>query len=262
MYGSLAADLNPIYRSYFGIKVPNTLSYYGKLQYLFTLPEPALVYQWQYDPSFEQASSLRYRNEILNAIGNVSGVSSHAIVIVTGDTYGRPLSELFASRFQRAPGLYIIPPNQLTSKEIDSWQLFAYSDWTFVTSSRWDNASWSNNPVLSYAGKGPNSQFEANYSISLARSWPSMTLTLHFFDMPRSYLFPNGSNQTLASINIYIDEILVSSHLYANQGPSMLNASLGAMSQGLHQISIRSGSPGLGVAVALDYLQVCPETCR
>jgi hypothetical protein len=261
MYGSHASDLNGIYRSYFGTKVPSTLAYYGKLQYLFTLPEPALVYQWQFDPPFEQASSLKYRNEILNATGNVSSVSSHAMVIVTGDTYDRPLSELFASRFQIAPGLYIIPPNQLSPSEVDSWRLFAYSDWSFATSILWDNASWSNNPVLTYAAQGPSAQFEANYSIGLAKSWPSMNLTLHFFDMPASYLFPNGSNQTLSPIDIYVDGARVSRHFYADRGPSMLRAALGTMSQGLHQISIRSASLGLGVAVALDYLQVCPETC-
>jgi hypothetical protein len=263
MYGSLPADLNPIYRAYFSGEIPDSLAYYGRVQYLFTLPDPSQVYQFQFDAPNEQASSLRYRTEILNSFGSPSGVASHAIVIAGGQTYDRPLSELFiSSQFEVMPGIYIIPPARLTPTQIDSWRFCASSDWTSTTTTTTINATWAqspNTPVLYWVGKGPNSQFEANYTVSLARQWNSMLMTLHFFDWPRFYLFPDSSNVSLAPLEIYFDGNLLQ-HSYGGQGPSFIYMPLSNVNAGIHRVTIRSGSPGQGVAAAIDYLQVVPTS--
>ncbi len=262
MYGQTAADVNPIYRAYFGIELPRSLAYYGKLQYVFSLPSPEGVYNWQYNPPFEQASNLRYRSEILNRLGTNSAVTSHAIIVAGSRTYDRPLSEPFITRFEQAPGIYLIPPNALTPSEIDSWRLFAYSDWANTTSSTYANVTWSVAPtVLSWVAKGAKSQFAANFTISLAQSWGTMEMALRFYDWTQPYIFPDTSTVYLAPIEIYFDGTLIRSHSYSGLGPSIVSSTIFNVASGVHKITVKSGSPGLGVAVALDEIQVCPFRC-
>jgi hypothetical protein len=262
MYGRLAADLNSIYRAYFSAEIPDGLAYYGRVQYLFTLPDPGQVYQFRFNALNEQASSLRYRTEILSSLGSPSSVASRAIVIAGGETYDRPLSELFiSSQFQVMPGIYIIPPNQLTASQIDSWRFYASSDWSSTTTTNTVNASWAqspNIPVLDWIGRGPNSKFEANYTMSLLHQWNSMNMTIHFFDWPGSYLFPDSSNVSLAPLRIYFDGNLLYTRVYGGLGPSLLNIPIPNVNAGIHRITIRSESPGLATAAALDYVQVVP----
>ena len=263
MYGQTAADLNPIYRAYFGIEIPSSLAYYGKLQYVFSLPPPKDVYNWQYNPPFEQANSVKYRTEILAQLGTYSAVGSHPIVIVGGKTYDRPLSESFITKFERAPGIYIIPPNGLTPQEIDSWRLYASSDWTNTTSVAKANATWSMSPtILNWAEKSPKSRFEANFTISLARSWPTMELKLRFYDWPQPFIFPDSSTVALSPLEVYFDDALILFRNYAGQGPSFINGTMVGVNSGVHHIRIKSWSLGLGVAVALDEIQVCPSFCQ
>lgn len=263
MYGATAADLNPIYRAYFGIEIPSNFAYYGKLQYIFSLPEPTEVYNWQYNPSFERASSLRYRSEILAQLGTPSSLTSHAIVIAGGRTYDRPLSEVFISQFETAPGIYIIPPGQLTPEQIDSWRLYAYSDWTSSTATTTANATWARSPtILNWVDKNPKSPFQANFSISLARPWDCMEMAVRFYDWPQPLIFPDTSIVALAPLEISLDGVLVQRHSYNDQGPWTILNSLANVTSGVHQISIRSGSPGLGVAVALDEIQLYPIPCQ
>ena len=264
MYGSQAADLNSIYRAYFSIQIPDSLAYYGKLQYLFTLPSPGQVYQFQFDPSYEQASALKYRSEILAKLGSTSEVASHPIVIAGGSTYDRPLSELFVSKFQVAPGIYIIPARQLSPVQIDSWRLFAYSDWTTTTTTQTSNATWAlspNSKTLELVTEIPGRQFQANYTIDLAQSWSSMQLNLHYFDWPSPYIFPDSSSATLAPLNVYLDNKLVVTQPYTGQGPSLINETLPNVRAGLHYITISSMQPSMPTAVALDYLAICPIQC-
>ncbi len=263
IYGPTAADVNPIYRAYFGIEIPDSFAYYGKLQYVFTLPEPGRAYQWQYDPSFEQATSLRYRSEILSQLGSASAVSSRPIVIAGGKTYDRPLSETFlSSEFERLPGIYIIPPNQLTPKEIDSWRLYAYSDWDSVTQASIVDATWSQSgKILNWAERTPKTNFEANYTISLAKSWANMTMTLGYYDWPQSYVFPDTTSATLAPLEVYFDGKLIGQHSYSGLGPLFLSFQLVNVTSGIHRITVESGSGGSAIAVGLDYLKLCPAPC-
>lgn len=263
MYGATAADVNPIYRAYFGIEIPNSLAYYGKLQYVFSLPYPKGVYNWQYNPPFEMASSLKYRSEILSQLGASTAVSGLAIVIAGGRTYDRPLSESFISRFERAPGIYLVPPGALMPEELDSWRLFAYSDWTNTTSFVKVNVAWSHSPIiLTWVDKGPKSRFDANFTTSLAHSWSVMQLTLRFYDWPQPYTFPDSSTVMLAPLDIYFDGQLVLSYGYAGSGqPIIVRGNLSDISSGVHQVRIRSESFGLGVAVALDEVKLCPMQC-
>ncbi len=258
MYGPTAADLNPIYRAYFGIQIPNSLAYYGKLQYLFTLPEPGNVYKWQYDPPFEQASSLKYRSEIVGQLGNIANIRSSAVIIAGGKTYERPLSESFIQQFQTSPGTYIIPPGQLTPGQIDSWRFFAFSDWTSTTKATVSNATWSQSPqILDWMETGAHSIFEANYTSSLAYPWAKMSLIVRFYDFPQVYTFPDTSRITLAPLEVYFDGNLVLSHGYGGAGSSVINLNVTNVNTGLHQIRIRSESQS-GVAVALDDIELSP----
>lgn len=263
MYGANAANLNPIYRGYFGIELPNSLAYYGKLQYLFSLPNPKEVFDWRYNPSFEMASSVKYRMEILDQLGDHSAISDHAIVVAGGKTYDHPLSESFLSRFRVGDGIYVIPPNQLTAVDIDSWRLFAFSDWTSTTSTAEANIAWSISPsILNWVAKGNRTVFQANYTLSLAQSWSSMELRLRFFDWPQPLIFPDSSTVALSPLEIYFDNKLELYHNYGGQGPITINGTLTGVSSGVHDIRIKSWTPGLGVAIALDEIQLCPIACE
>ena len=267
MYGRTAADVNPIYKAYFGIEIPNRLAYYGKLQYLFTLPDPAKVYAWQYNPSFEQTSSFQTRTDILNQLGSPSEVASHPLVIAGGNTYDRPLSEIFLAQFESVPGsgIYIIPPGQLTAEQIDYWRLFAYSDWTGTTGATVVGVPWAKaQKVLNYLAAGPQAVFDANYTISLTRSWGNMTLSLRLYDWQPAYTFPDTSSIVLAPLGIFFDNRLILSRTYGgSQGPLVISIPLGNVASGLHAITVRSESTslGTGVAIALDEIQVCPTQC-
>src|SRR5437773_1117309 len=266
MYGPTAADVNSIYRAYFGINAPDNFAYYGKLQYLFTLPNPADVYAWQYDPSYEMASSTRYRAEMLMQLGAASTVASYPIVIAGGDTYDRPLSEIFVKQFETAPGsgIYIIPPNQLNASQVDYWRLYAYSDWTTKTISYVANATWTEaQQDLEYVGRGIGAHFEANYTISLAQSWAKMELTLRLLDRQQAFRFPDGSNATLAPLEILFDNQPRLTHFYGGQGPLTIPVTLQNVTSGIHTITIISASngPTMAVVISLDELQVCPLQC-
>jgi len=266
MYGATASGVNSIYRAYFGISIPKSLAYYGKLQYLFTLPNPRDVYQWQYNPDFEQASSLRYKMEILSQLGSASAVASHTIVIAGGNTYDRPLSESFLKPFESQPGsgIYIIPPGQLQPWQIDDWLLYAYSDWTTTTSATGTNATWAQaQKILNYVGTSPGANFEANYTISLAQSWKTMQLKLRFYDWQQPFIFPSTSSTTLAPLEIFFDNQTPLIHNYNGQGPATINQPLYNVTAGVHTIKIKSSSldTSSGVAVALDEVQVCPFQC-
>lgn len=266
MYGPTAADLNPLYRAYFGVDLPNSFAYYGKLQYLFTLPNPTNVYTWQYDPPFEQASSLRYRTEMLSQLGDSPNILSRPIIIAGGDTYARPLSEAFLSQFETVPGsgTYIIPPNALQPAQADSWRLFAYSDWRATTSATAANASWSQaGQDLTYASKSPGAHFEANYTISLLQSWSTMEFTLSLYDWQQPFVFPDATNATLAPLNVLFDNQVIISHIYNGLGATTIKTSLRPVSSGVHTITITSGAAGTNtaVAVALGDIRVCPVSC-
>lgn len=267
MYGATAADVNSIYRAYFGIDMPDNLAYYGKLQFLFSLPNPAEVYTWQYDPSFELASSTRYRTEILTQLGSASAITSHPIVIAGGDTYSRPLSEVFLQQFETSPGsgIYIIPPNQLGANQTDNWRLYAYSDWTNKTSAYVANATWAGaQKALTYVQKGPTARFDANYTISLVQSWPQMQLSIRLYDWQSPFVFPDSSNATLAPLQISFDNKALMNYTYTStNGPLTIASPLSNVASGVHTITVsaRSTSSAVAVAVALDTIQVCPGQC-
>lgn len=267
MYGPIASDVNTIYRAYFGVQIPDNLAYYGKLQYLFTLPEPSSVYTWQFDPSFELATSTRYRTELLTKLGSASEITSHPIIIAGGNTYDRPLSETFLSQFETTPGsgIYIIPPNQLTTNQTNLWRLYAYSDWSGKTTGSVVNATWAQaSKELSYAQKGPKASFEANYTVSLSQSWSKMEFTLRLFNLMQPFTFPDASTVSLAPLEIMFDNQLLLNYNYTGQqGPLTLTMPLTNVSSGLHTISISSTStsPTMAVAVDLDTIQVCPNLC-
>ena len=257
-YGPRAADFAPIYRAYFGTEIPDSLSYYGKLQFVFTLPPPEQAFVWKFNPSAEQVNSVTYRAEILSRLGTPAAVSSHAIV-VAGGSYDRPFSESFIARFERSPGVFIIPPGALTPEEIDRWRLFAFSDGIASVPARSVNASWSTAPkVLEWVDLKPEKPFEAAYTISLARSWSSMRLTVRLWDWNPSLSLGNNSSVALAPLVVYVDGSPVFVHRYAGLGPTNLTIPLGAISTGLHKISFRSWESGLGIAVRLDEVEMGP----
>ncbi len=234
---------------------------------MFTLPEPSSVYTWQYDPSFELATSLRYRMELLTKLGSASAITSHAIIIAGGNTYDRALSETFLSQYETAPGsgIYIIPPNQLNAIRIDHWQLYAYSDWTVKTTSYIANATWAHaSKELSYVQKGLKASFNVNYTISLSQSYQNMEFSLRLFNWMQPFTFPDASTAPLAPLQIRLDNQVLRNYDYTGpQGPLVLNSTLSSVSAGIHTISISSVSTSGSMAVAfdLDTLQVCPGTC-
>src|SRR5207249_1172351 len=115
--------------------------------------------------------STTFRDEILGTIG-ASGIVSRPIVIAGGTTYTAALSEMFLSRFERSPGIYVIPPGSLSSLEIDSWRLFAAYDCLVCRQGSPLAVNWSQSPyVLEYRDLSGSGAFDATYALSLVRSW-------------------------------------------------------------------------------------------
>lgn len=259
MFGPAAAFYAPIYRAYFGIEAPVNLAYYGKLQFLFTLPSPESVYTWRSNPAIEQVLAREYRTEILSKLGSSAEVPRLPIVVAGGSTYGHPISELFLSRFERMPGVYLIPPGGLNASEIDSWRLFAWSDPHASSAAYNVSVSWSTAPeVLEWVDVSSSAAFDASYPFGLARTWSSMRLSIRLWDWGSSYTSENGQITPLAPLEISLDGGQVYVHRYAGSGVMSISVLVGSLAPGLHRISFRSGLPGDGVAVRLDTIEIVP----
>jgi hypothetical protein len=259
IFGPAAAYYAPIYRAYFGIKAPVNLAYYGKLQFLFTLPPPESVYTWKHDPAVERLLAREYRTEMLSKLGSSSEVPSRPIVVAGGSTYGHPISELFLSRFERMPGIYLIPPGALNASEIDGWRLFAWSDPHASTSAYNLLTSWSIAPdVLEWVDMSSSAAFAASYPFILARTWSSMRLSVRLWDWGSSYTSGNGQVTPLAPLEVSLDGRQVYVHRYAGSGVMSISLLVGSLAAGPHRVSFRSGLPGDGVAVRLDTIEIVP----
>jgi hypothetical protein len=259
IFGPVAAYYAPIYRAYFGIGAPVNLAYYGKLQFLFTLPPPDSVYTWKQDPAFEGLLAREYRAEILSKVGWSSEVSTHPIVVAGGSTYGHPISELFLSRFERMPGIYLIPPGSLNPVDIDGWRLFAWSDPHDSSPAYYLRANWSIAPeLLEWVDMSSSAAFDASYPFALARNWSSMRLSIRLWDWGALYTSDGGQTTPLAPLEISLDGRQVYVHRYGGSGVLSISAELGSLAAGLHRISFRSRLPGDGVAVRLDTLEIFP----
>jgi hypothetical protein len=259
IFGPAAAFYAPIYRAYFGIEAPVNLAYYGKLQFLFTLPPPESVYTWRHDPAVERVLAGEYRAEILAKLGSSSEVPRHPIVVAGGSTYGHPISELFLSRFERMPGLYLIPPGGLNASEIDSWRLFAWSDPHESSPAYNVLASWSTAPeLLEWVDVSSSAAFDAGYPFVLARTWSSMRLSIRLWDWGSSYTSANRQITPLAPLEVFLDGRQVYVRQYAGSGVMSISVLVGSLAEGAHRVSFRSGLPGYGVAVRLDTIEIVP----
>lgn len=259
LYQGRAAVYAPLFRAYFGMQVPDHLVYYGKLQFLFTLPDPTLVYTWKYDERTESSYSTTFRDEILSTIG-VSAIQSRTIVIAGGTTYSTAPSEAFLNRFERAPGIYVIPPGALTASDVDTWRLFATSDCYACAQGDAVQANWSQSPtVLQYVDLFNNTAFESTYAFSLVQPWRNGTLTIGFWDWPAVVRPMTGPNVTLAPLDVYLDGIRILNHQYGDFGALNITVRAGSMAAGIHRLRVTSGAPGLGVAVRLDNFKFVPS---
>ena len=259
LYGERAAFYAPIYRAYFGLQVPDNLAYYGKLQFLYGLVDPMDVYVWRFNPAVETRYSANFRDEILTTIG-AGGIPARPIVIAGGATYTAALSEIFLSRFERAPGIYIIPPGALTARDIDTWRLYAAAD-CFVCGQGSPNATeWSYAPtVLEYVNLSKSAAFDASYVLSLLQGWTNANLTIRFWDWPAALTSTSGASVALAPLEVYLDGRMVLNHQYADLGALNLSVPTGSLGPGIHRILVRSTSSDLGVAVQLDQLELAPS---
>ncbi|MFQ5909277.1 MAG: hypothetical protein ACE5IJ_00975 [Thermoplasmata archaeon] len=263
MYGPEAAYFSPIYRAYFGIQIPQNLVYYGKLQFLFTLPENADVYEWRYVPSIEEPVAAAYRAEILDELQAQTGATSRPIVLVPGASYDRPLSESFLEAFRMPTGFFLIPPGSLSPETLDHWRLFAYADWGRSSPFRERQASWSHaGTVLEWMEEPGNREVQATYIISLAETWPAVELALRLWDWESPHLFPGGLSAPLAPLEVYLDGDLVHVHEFAGSGEETIRVPLLQVSAGVHQVTLRArGTESLAVVVTLDTLEFCPSAC-
>lgn len=262
MYGPQAAYFSLLYRAYFGIEIPLSLTYYGKLQFLFTLPENPDVYVWRFAPSIEEPVAGKYRAELLTRLGERSDVASYPIVVVTGASYDRPLSEPFLEPFRMGSGLYVIPPETLTPEAVDHWRLFAHADWTTASALRERSAPWSVSPlVLEWFATPPDAMFEATYTVNLAQPWSPMELVVRLWDRESPFRFLDGSTHPLAPLEVFFDDQLVHVHEFGGKGPLPLAIPLDSVSAGVHRITLRTGLPQHGVALSLDTLELCPNSC-
>jgi len=259
LYEGRAALFAPVFRAYFGMEMPDNLAYYGKLQFLFSLPDPQLVLVWKYDQRTEGSYSTTFRDEILGTIG-ASGIVSRPIVIAGGTTYTAALSEMFLSRFERSPGTYVIPPGSLSSLEIDSWRLFAAYDCLVCRQGSPLAVNWSQSPyVLEYRDLSGSGAFDATYALSLVRSWANGNLTIRFFDFTPILHPAGGPDVVLGPLEVYFDGNLVLSHSYTSLGPIAITIPTGLLSAGVHRIEMKSGSPGIGVAMNVDDFELTPS---
>jgi hypothetical protein len=259
VYEGRAAIFAPLFRAYFGMRVPDNLAYYGKLQFLFSLPDPSQAYAWKYDERTEGSYSATFRTEILSSIG-VSGILSRPIVVAGGTTYAAAPSELFLNRFERTPGIYVIPPGTLSALDVDTWRLFAASDCYVCAQGKSVRANWSQSPtVLEYVDLSRTTAFESTYTFSLVQQWRNGTLTIGFWDWPAVVRPKLGPSITLAPLELYLDGTRFFARQYTNLGALNITVSTGYLAAGTHRVVIKSVSPGLGVAVSLDRIMVTPS---
>lgn len=259
LYGADSAYYAPIYRAYFGMRFPENLAYYGKLQFLFSLPDPPTVYLWKYNPPSEGSYAAGYQHEIRSTIG-LGGIESLPVVLASASTYAAVPSEIFLNRFRISPGVYVIPPGILTERDMDTWRLFAYGDCYQCLQGTPSATNWSDAPrTLSYADLSGTGLFDATYTLSLRRAWTSAEVSVRFWNWPLAYSV-NGTNGTLAPLQIYFDGTLAATHLYGGTGMFNLTIARGMTSAGVHRIELRSGSPGHGVEVEIDDLMFTPLT--
>ena len=259
LYGKQASLFASLYRAYFGMTVPNNLAYYGKMQFLLSLPNPALAYSWKYDSRTEMNYAMNFQNELLATVGK-SGITSHPIVIAGGDTYDAFPSETFLGRFAKAPGIYVIPAGALSPLEIDTWQVYAAIDCFDCGGGIATPNTWSHAPiVLGYLDLSNSSAFGASYVVSLVRNWSGGNLRFSFWDFPDRVPAIGGGYVSLAPIEFYLDGNPVLSHSYQGAGAIELTAPTGPLAAGLHRISVKSTLPGYGVEVALDAFELIPS---
>jgi hypothetical protein len=153
----------------------------------------------------------------------------------------------------------VIPPGALTAKEIDTWRLFAYSDCTVCPGGKSVRASWSQAPeVFERVDLSGVATFEAQFTVSITRGWSRANMTMRFWDWPSVLTSSNGSRVALAPLEVYGDGRLLFTHSYGGAGPVGVSAPFEPISPGIHRIVVKSGTPGLGVAVTLDTLEVLP----
>ncbi|MFQ5909219.1 MAG: hypothetical protein ACE5IJ_00675 [Thermoplasmata archaeon] len=263
MYGPEAAYFSPIYRAYFGIQIPQNLVYYGKLQFLFTLPENPDVYVWRFVPTLEASIAAAFRAEVLAGLGDPLGALSRPIVLVPGASYDRALSESFLEPFRMPTGFYLIPADSLTPETIDRWRLFAHADWSTSTAFDERQAAWSESPtVLEWVAEPAESVFRVTYPISLAEDWSTMELVVRLWDWESPFLLPSGISAPLAPLEIYLDGVPIHLHEFGGSGVEAIRVPLMEVAPGIHQITLEArGTADLAIVVTLDTLELCPLTC-
>ncbi len=248
-WGSPGLYIWSLLRSYLGDQVGQTYVYYGKLQNLYFLVPPFNQSSYHLDPNFEWTSARQnYADLIQGLADNPAAVRARPVVLVDPDSYSYPVSENFLQAHGIGNGVYVIPPASVTDVQLNTWNLFAASDFTWINEGGPELASWSLAPyALNYGVASAASGFLALYSFSTSMN-STFTLHVHLLDEPAGY----------PPITFLVDGGQVLTHTYGGAGPLWLTVRLGPLGSGHHTLEVVSGSPGQPLAVGLDVLQVFP----
>ena len=251
-YGEYATLYSPIIRSYVGKSVGQTYAYYGKLQFLMYMVDPAPVNPAIGLYSISAPHAEQFFEELSKGIGtDRCNVFSHPIVLDAPRFYNRILSEQFIQQFRVSNTLYIIPPHSIDCNSLSTWTLASSSDFASISGPWWTtNFTWAKFPASLDTNFPAGKNFNATYKVFLDGS-KNYTLSVHLMDYNPSNYSPLG---------IWLDGTLLSTYVYQNTGhPKVLNVTMPSVGGGLHQITIGNSDHTAPFILSVDYLNVMPQ---
>jgi len=251
-YGEYATLYSPIIRSYVGKSVGQTYAYYGKLQFLMYMVDPAPVNPAIGLYSISAPHAEQFFEELSKGIGtDRCNVFSHPIVIDAPRFYNRILSEQFIQQFRVSNTLYIIPPHSIDCNSLSTWTLATSSDFASISGPWWTtNFTWAKFPASLDTNFPAGKNFNATYKVFLDGN-KNYALSVHLMDYNPSNYSPLG---------IWLDGTLLLTHSYNTLGPIMLNVTMPSVGGGLHQITIGNSDPTVPFILSVNYLKVTPQT--
>ena len=251
-YGEYATLYSPIIRSYVGKSVGQTYAYYGKLQFLMYMVDPAPVNPAIGLYSISAPHAEQFFEELSKGIGtDRCNVFSHPIVIDAPRFYNRILSEQFIQQFRVSNTLYIIPPHSIDCNSLSTWTLATSSDFASISGPWWTtNFTWAKFPASLDTNFPAGKNFNATYKVFLDGN-KNYALSVHLMDYNPSNYSPLG---------IWLDGTLLLTHSYNTLGPIVLNVTMPSVGGGLHQITIGNSDPTVPFILSVDYLKVTPQT--
>ena len=251
-YGEYATLYSPIIRSYVGKSVGQTYAYYGKLQFLMYMVDPAPVNPAIGLYSISAPHAEQFFEELSKGIGtDRCNVFSHPIVVDAPRFYNRILSEQFIQQFRVSNTLYIIPPHSIDCNSLSTWTLAASSDFASISGPWWTtNFTWAKFPDSLDTNFQAGKNFNATYKVFLDGN-KNYTLSVHMMDY--------NSSANYSPLGIWLDGTLLLSRPYQDLGPIVLNVTMPSVGGGLHQITIGNADPSAPFILSVDYLKVTPQ---